>query len=279
VGADRTPLDLSNTGAPFSATGAGPIRPPSADPSARGPATGSPTSSEPAGSEGTPAGPDADRAEVRQPTVEQPLDVILVGDSTMDALGASLLRDLGKTGLVRATLDFRVSSGLARPDFFDWPAHLRAVTAENPIDLVVIMVGANDAQPFVIDGQPEQFGTERWLAAYRNRVAALLLELNTGRSGVVWIGQPVMRKESYDADMQRLNQIYADEVAKFPRSVFVPSRRVMSDGNGAYAAYLVDDSGNRQRVRQDDGVHLTGAGGDRLAPVVIEAINSLAPLR
>ena len=53
---------------------------------------------------------------------------------------------------------------------------------------------------------------------------------------------------------------------------------VLSDDSGAYSAYLSDAGGNRKRVRQDDGVHLTEAGADRLAPVVVDAINTMTPL-
>jgi lysophospholipase L1-like esterase len=233
--------------------------------------------SEPARATGTGAGTPAPD-QLRRPTAEDPLRVLLVGDSTMDAVGASLLRDLGQSGLTEATLEFRVSSGLARPDFFDWPAHLRALRAETGAELVVVMLGANDAQPFVIGGQPESFGTDRWLDAYRGRVSGLLQELTADGSGVLWIGQPVMRNQRYDADMARLNQVYAEEVARIPRGRFLDARPVLADGAGAYTAYLGDAGGSQQRVRHDDGVHLTEAGADRLAPAVIEAINTLAPL-
>ena len=180
--------------------------------------------------------------------------------------------------MTRAAVDYKVSSGLARPDFFDWPAHLREARTATRFELVVIMMGANDAQPFMIDGHAENFGTERWLTTYRQRVAALLQQLTADGGGVLWIGQPVMRKETFDADMQQIDRIYAEEVAKVPRARYLDSRAILADGKGAYATHLVDAAGNRQRVRQDDGIHLTEAGAERLAPAVVDAINTLAPL-
>ncbi len=215
---------------------------------------------------------------LRRPTPADPLRVLLVGDSTMDAVGAAVLRDLEPTGVTRATVDYKVSSGLARPDFFDWPAHLREARAASHVELVVIMMGANDAQPFMIDGQAENFGTERWLATYRERVASLLRELTADGGGVLWIGQPIMRKERFDADMRQIDRIYAEEVAKAPRARYLDSRPLLADDKGAYATHLVDSAGDRQRVRQDDGIHLTEAGAERLAPAVVDAINALTPL-
>jgi len=215
---------------------------------------------------------------LRRPTPTDPLRILLVGDSTMDAVGAAVLRELEPTGVTRAAVDYKVSSGLARPDFFDWPAHLRQVRAASDVELVVIMMGANDAQPFMIDGRAENFGTERWLAAYRERVASLLRELTADGGGVLWISQPVMRKERFDADMRQIDRIYAEEVAKVPRARHLDSRPLLADDEGAYATHLVDAAGDRQRVRQDDGIHITEAGAERLAPAVVDAINTMAPL-
>lgn len=215
---------------------------------------------------------------LRRPTPTDPLRILLVGDSTMDAVGAAVLRELEPTGVTRATVDYKVSSGLARPDFFDWPAHLRQVRAASNVELVVIMMGANDAQPFMIDGRAENFGTERWLTTYRERVASLLLELTADGGGVLWISQPVMRKERFDADMRQIDQIYAEEVAKAPRARYLDTHPLLADEKGAYATHLVDAAGDRQRVRQDDGIHLTEAGAERLAPAVVDAINTMAPL-
>ncbi len=266
----------------------GAATPSATSPTGTGPSNTGPTDTGPTGQPSVPGtqgvtsagsgqkSPTADL--LRRPTPADPLRVLLVGDSTMDAVGAAVLRELEPTGVTQATVDYKVSSGLARPDFFDWPAHLRAVRAASPVELVVIMMGANDAQPFMIDGRAEDFGTERWLAAYRERVASLLRELTANGGGVLWIGQPVMRKERFDADMREIDRIYAEEVANVPRARYLDSRPLLTDAKGAYATHLVDTAGDRQRVRQDDGIHLTEAGAERLAPAVVDAINALTPL-
>jgi hypothetical protein len=215
---------------------------------------------------------------LRRPTPADPLRVLIIGDSTLDAVGSSVLRDLGATGVTDGVLDYRVSTGLSRPDFFDWPAHLRRVRPQLDPEIVVIMLGANDAQPFVIGSDVEEFATERWLETYRARVASLLDELTAEGDWVVWIGQPVMRRDDFDARMQILNQVYAEQAARYPTVVYIDSRSILSDGSGAYAAYLPDASGSRTLVRRSDGIHLTPEGGDLLSPTVIAAINEIAPL-
>ncbi|MEZ5408908.1 MAG: DUF459 domain-containing protein [Acidimicrobiales bacterium] len=276
-------LDPAGLGGSTDRPAAGPLAgaEPQGPPAPLTPAAPPPTSAtggSGAGPSSAPPNPGPSPTMLRRPTPTDPLRILLVGDSTMDAVGAAVLRELEPTGVTRAEVDYKVSSGLARPDFFDWPAHLREATAAADVELVVIMMGANDAQPFLIDGRAENFGTERWLATYRERVAALLRQLTADGGGVLWIGQPVMRKERFDADMAQIDRIYAEEVAKVPRARYLDSRPLLSDEKGAYATHLVDAAGDRQRVRQDDGIHLTEAGAERLAPAVVDAVNTMAPL-
>ncbi|MGF1597886.1 MAG: DUF459 domain-containing protein [Acidimicrobiales bacterium] len=270
--ATATPLGLP--GLPAPATGVGPMT----DGPTTTPTTVAPTPSDPRPSAvGSSAGPRVGFP-LRRPTVDDPLRVLVVGDSTMDALGSSLQRDLAATGVAVTELDVRVSTGLARPDYFDWPARLRELVASGGSEVVVIMVGANDAQPFVIGTSPESFGTERWSATYRARVSSLLDELTAGGRWVIWVSQPTMRDAGHDERMQTLNRIYADEVARHPTAAFIDTRPLTVDEDGRYAPYLAADSGDQVLVRQADGVHFTAAGGDRLAPAVIDAINTVAPL-
>ena len=58
-----------------------------------------------------------------RPTPRAPLRVLIVGDSVGTDLGQyALVDDLGRTGVVSATLDGHIATGLTRPDYFNWPA-------------------------------------------------------------------------------------------------------------------------------------------------------------
>ena len=60
------------------------------------------------------------------PTAADPLRVLIVGDSIGLDMGGPLQSDLAGTGVVNAALDGRESTGLTRPDYFNWPAELTA---------------------------------------------------------------------------------------------------------------------------------------------------------
>ncbi|MEM9612666.1 MAG: DUF459 domain-containing protein [Actinomycetota bacterium] len=219
-----------------------------------------------------------DEVLLRRPSTDDPLRVLIIGDSTLDPVGAALLRDLGETGVAAGVVDYRVSTGLSRPDFFDWPDHLRALEPTLQPEVTVVMLGANDAQAFAIDNRRVEFGSEEWLSVYRSRVATLLEQMTEDGKWVIWIGQPAMRNDGFDERMRVLNQVYASEVGRFPTARFVDSRVLTVDENGEYANYLLDAGGDRFQVRMTDGVHLTPAGGDRLAPSVMAVIDHIAPL-
>lgn len=201
-----------------------------------------------------------------------PLQVLLVGDSTMTAVGGALTRALAATGLATSELDARPASGFSRPDFFDWPSRLSSLTARPGTDLTIAMFGANDAQGFEHEGRVHDFGTDSWVAIYRTRVGTAMDILTAGSGRVIWIGQPAMRSGSFDARMRLIDDIARSEAARRPAVTFVDSRSVLAGPDGGYTEYLTSADGDRTRIRDGDGIHLTTAGADLLAAIVLEPV-------
>jgi hypothetical protein len=212
----------------------------------------------------------------RTPTAEAPLRVLVVGDSTMREPGMALQQVLATTGVAVSHLDQRASSGLSRPDFFDWPGHLAALIPEHSAEVVVIMFGGNDAQGFVVDGVVFDFGTPEWIAEYGNRVNATMALASADGRRVVWIGQPVMKSESFDSKISLINQIYIDQATAFPGVTFLDSRPILTpDG---YRGFGPGVDGSESQLRASDGIHLAPAGGDLLAAAVLGQLTGLGYL-
>jgi hypothetical protein len=178
-----------------------------------------------------------------------------------------------RTRLVKPLLDYQISSGLARPDFFDWPARLRQRVDEFRPGAVVLMLGANDPQGIQTDsGDVYQFGTKGWETEYRKRIRETLGILSDGGvQRVYWIGQPPMADGAFDRRMKQLNSIYRSEAERRPGVEFIDAAEALGNG-GAYAQYLKDESGRTEQVREGDGTHMTYAGGMRLAELVMKSI-------
>lgn len=204
-------------------------------------------------------------------TPEDPLQVAVIGDSLTEQVGPSLIARLGRPGVpAQATHDFTYSSGLSRPDFYDWPARAAQLAQTLDPDIWVVMVGANDGQDVIDeDGRFRQIGSEEWEAIYRERVAALMDQLITDGRAAIWIGQPIMRDVEFDETIRYLNAIYAEEAADRAFVSFVDARQVFADAEGRYADYLPAGDGQLTQMRLSDGIHLTRAGAERLVSQVL----------
>ena len=89
---------------------------------------------------------------------------------------------------------------------------------------------------------------------------------------IYWIGQPVMPSSSYNSQIKLMNDIYASVAEKTSGVEYIDAYQLLTNGSGQYSQYLPDASGDMQQVREQDGEHLTYAGGLRIAQAVVDAI-------
>ncbi len=202
----------------------------------------------------------------------KPLRLYIAGDSMAGQFGGPLAAMAEKTGRIRTRVDYHVSSGLSRPDYFDWPQRLIDEVLDSRSEAIVFLVGGNDAQNVEWDGRVLKVGTRAWLDVYHLRVAEAMEVATAGGRRVYWVGQPIMRDRRYGDRMAMLNDVYEKEAALHEGVTYVDTWDLMAGKDGEYAAYLHDPDGGFERMRQADGIHLTRAGGDRIAARVLEVI-------
>ncbi len=208
----------------------------------------------------------------RTVTEEKPLRLYVAGDSMGQVFGSSLVNLSEATGLIKARNDYRVSSGLSRPDFFDWPHRLIDQIVDHRPDAVVALFGANDGQDVMYEGKVLKVGSGAWKEVYARRVGEAMDILTEAGRRVYWVGQPIMKDRDYRERIAMMNHIYAAEAEKHLGVTFVSTWRVLADERGSYADYLTDGDGGPRLMRGPDGIHLTRAGGDRMAGVVLKVI-------
>jgi uncharacterized protein len=220
----------------------------------------------------TPEPPPPPVPAIRTPTKADPLRVLVVGDSLGIDVGLGMARVLESVGPFVVSVDGAISTGLARPDYFDWPARLRADLATVRPDIVVVMLGANDPQDMSTSDGRVVIGTKAWAAEYRARIGAFMDEAMSGGAGLVWVGMPVMRSAGLSNAMQRLNDLYRAEAAERPTVLYVDTWRLLSKKPGSYDAYLPTGSGDVQLVREPDGIHINPGGSDRTARIILRLL-------
>jgi hypothetical protein len=203
-----------------------------------------------------------------------PMRLWVGGDSLAITPGESIINLALTTQVVSiiGSVDGHVSTGLARPEVFNWAAYLNDVlNAHNP-DLVVLTIGSNDDQALTGENAVSAFGSEAWKTEYRRRVGGLMdLVTATGNRQLLWIGIPPMRNTARYVDHYLLiNDLVRSEAKKRAGKVtFVDTSVILGDGGGGYTDYLTNPDGSALLVRAPDGTHFTRAGGDRIAGTVL----------
>lgn len=210
---------------------------------------------------------------VRPPTPSEPLRMWVGGDSLAGVFGQSLVRMSSDTGVISATLEYKISTGLARPDYYNWPEQLKSVANEENPEVMVLVFGSNDSQGLLNpQGEVYQPMSDGWRAEYARRAGGVMDLVSKPGRLIIWVGLPPMRDGDFSERLADINAIYKAEADKRQDVVYVNATTVLGDESGRYTAYLNDGHGHVELVREPDGVHLTRAGGDRLAAWVLFAI-------
>ncbi|MFH1091321.1 MAG: DUF459 domain-containing protein [Pseudomonadota bacterium] len=203
-------------------------------------------------------------AETKKPGRIQPRTVLLTGDSMMlEGFGPALQRTLSKYQGLSVFREGRYSSGLARPDYFDWPSYMNALLDKYKPDLLVVSLGANDPQDILDEKRQRHFcGTPGWNANYAERIRQLLEIPSQKGIMTFWVGMPIMGLDGYNRNIKTINEVAAAECAKLPLCVFVDTWLALADSKNQYTTFIQDSDGRHVRIRAQDKVHLTQAGGE-----------------
>jgi hypothetical protein len=220
----------------------------------------------------------ASAQEVKQDKHEAPYfaskdlyQIFVLGDSLAAGLWSGVSRMID--GDMRISLNgrYKEDSGLSRPEYYDWNGALPKILSSNKIDIAIVMIGSNDAQP-IRDGQMRfAFDTKEWRQAYIKQVDQLMVSLKAAGAAVYWMEIPPMEADKYDESLKTISAIHAER-AKAAGIRFVETRAALSE-NGKYSESGFDDTGEFVRFRSRDGVHFLKEGNDKLASLVVAAIN------
>lgn len=205
------------------------------------------------------------------------LKIGVFGDSMADGLWTALYRDLNGQHGVTVTKFSEVSTGLSRYDYVNVQTKTARQIRDTPVDVAVVLFGANDAQAISIDGQVHAFGTPGWKAAYGKRIDDLVAMLRANNVAVYWVGLPRMRRENFDARMTIINSVVKARMAAL-NVPLIETTGITSNAQGQYEAYLPDANGRPQLMRANDGIHMTMAGYRRMAAPVSDRLRRDAGL-
>jgi hypothetical protein len=212
----------------------------------------------------------AGKLKPRRLTHADPLRLWIGGDSLAGSFGPALGQTAGATGVVKATIDYKVSSGLEDQGIRDWYQHAQETMASEDPDTVVFIIGTNDAPSVnTYDGNGD--GVPDWEKDYREKIDRMMATFVGGKRHrtVFWLGPPTLGDSTLDRGTEKLGPVMAEEARKFaPDVVFVDTYKLFEGPDGGYARSFPDATGQVEQMRISDGVHFTVEGAQYLSDIV-----------
>ena len=221
-----------------------------------------------------------------QESAKGEIRIACVGDSMIDGVWGGLLRLVSKEACLKPRIKLgrygENGTGLTRPDRYSWPEAMTDIFAEFKPDLVIVSMGLNDRQGVVNPKTNTRvvYGQKEWSQAYEAEVAAFLGKATQTPAGLLWLGIPVLRDGTAQAESTEINHVYVHAITALnnKKAVFVEAWRQDGTKGDVFQAYAPDASGSKVQIRTQDGVHFTPAGYDMVAayllPKIIAQLNA-----
>ena len=217
--------------------------------------------------------------------------VYAIGSSTMGSvLGKVLKKVFRKKFRSRIVVWGKASSGLARPDYHDWPGEVPGIQKRHRPDLYIVSLGTNDGQALFYRTAK---GGKRWAKLwnpkhteiYGKRVTRMLERLsgkNRSRP-IVWIGPTGHPNAKFNRRMRYLSDIIKARIDAFDGPVaYIDGLSATLDPTTGKPRQRVTPAGhkNSRRALQSDDMHLNWQGARwLLAEPVLKLIGPCLPAR
>lgn len=212
-----------------------------------------------------------------EPAVEK-LDnarvVLVVGDFLGGGLADGLKAAYAESPGVRIIDRTNGSSGFVRDDFYDWNAEIGQILDEVDPRIVVVMIGSNDRQQLVVNGQRREPRSEAWTRQYKSRVKNFINAIRERELPLIWTGLPPFKSSSMSSDMLAFNDIYK-QMVEDAGGEFVDIWEGFVDENGNFVFNGPDINGQRVRLRGNDGINLTRAARRKVAYYVEKPLGKM----
>ncbi len=172
----------------------------------------------------------------RRVTYAHPLRMYVAGDSMAQVFGSSLVNLAEKTNVIVGKLDYHVSTGLSRPDFFDWPQRLIDMIVEQKPDAAVDALRRQRRAGRLRRRQGPQ-GRLRRLAPGLRAARRARRWTSSPREGAACTGSGTRSCATpcTASRISMMDHIYQDEARKHPGVTYIPTWSLFTDKKGSYA--------------------------------------------
>jgi uncharacterized protein len=206
-------------------------------------------------------------------TVTDTYRILVIGDALAGGLGAGLSRmsEADSDSDIEVVNRFQETSGIARPEVYDWTESLPKIMEGKEFDAVVVLIGANDRQSIKVGDFRYVFGTPEWLESYKALTGQLLDTLKASNARIFWVAIPPMGDAKYEADMQMLAALQKEQV-QLKGATYVDLRSNFLNPDGTYTDKGPDDTGEVRKLRARDGFAFFKQGNNRFGQLLLTEI-------
>lgn len=195
--------------------------------------------------------------------------VLITGDSMMQYIGMIASQNYPKLGLKVLDLS-KQSTGLLYKKSHNWAQVIKdALTQNQDIKLLVMLIGANDPWGRSINGKFYELNSSEWRGFYARRVDEIYKIAKASNVKVLWLSLPCMQKTDYAKKIKLLNEIYKS-VSEQNGQIFINTSEYLCQNDNFLTHLNID--GKRSKIRQDDGIHISKIGSQILADEILKRI-------
>jgi uncharacterized protein len=204
--------------------------------------------------------------------------IAFVGDSTADGLWGGFTSLVPREACLKSNVELgrfaKNSTGLTRPQKFDWVEELRRIGESFKPQLFVMSLGLNDRQSVVENGKVTLETTSEYPAKYKERVTAALKSAAGANARLLWVGLAAMREAAADRDAREKNKLFSEAISELadPRIEYVEPWKLSPSGDDKFASFGPDGKGKMIQIRTSDGEHFTSAGDMLVAAYLLPKI-------
>lgn len=192
--------------------------------------------------------------------------VFLAGDSLMQGPAPMIRQRLIEEGSDAINAS-QISTGLAYPQFFDWPQKIKDAIDQSSVSAVVVFLGANDTFDMYEGSDVLPVGSPQWLSLYTKRVESIAKYARENNVALIWIGMPAMNRRDIQPYVPLMNKIFESIVLKYD-GLYLNSAQVLGVDQNNYTS-TKQINGKTVVTRISDGVHFTPAGWGLIAEQVL----------
>ena len=212
---------------------------------------------------------------LRTPTPDDPLRVMVVGDSVMYDAVPGIEAALEATGVVEVRAFAALGFGLDLVERYDWRVRWPALVEEHRPDVVVSMFGGWDAGSVMKRGEVWYLDlVEEAIDVLRADGAAIVLLENPRTRAPAIPGRPAPDQDRLDAEREAVNRVFRAAAARRPGAVTYQTVDHALSIGGRFTEFLPEGV----RIRKRDGTHFCPDGAARMGTVVLAALASAADL-